>query len=76
MLDHGRAVGIELAGDRAGEQISGRSIVLAAGAIATPAILLRSGIGPAADLQALGIELNSDLSGVGTETLGPSRRPD
>jgi choline dehydrogenase len=67
LLDQGRAVGVELAGDRSGEQIPGRRIVLAAGAIASPAILLRSGIGPAADLQALGIEVHCNLPGIGTE---------
>jgi len=66
LLDNGRAVGVELAGARSGEQIRGRRIVLSAGAIASPAILLRSGIGPAADLQALGIEVRCDLPGIGT----------
>jgi choline dehydrogenase len=41
--------------------------VLAAGALASPAILLRSGIGPAHDLEALGIEARHDLPGVGAE---------
>jgi choline dehydrogenase len=67
LLENGRAVGVELAGERAGEQVRGRRIVLSAGAIASPAILLRSGIGPAADLQALGITVHCDLSGVGKE---------
>ena len=67
LLDEGRAVGVELAGARVGEQIHGRRIVLAAGAIASPAILLRSGIGPAADLGTLGIQVRRDLPGVGSE---------
>ena len=40
-------------------------IVLSAGAIASPAILLRSGIGPAADLAQLGIAVVADSPGVG-----------
>lgn len=40
-------------------------IVLTAGALATPALLLRSGIGPASDLRAAGIEVHADLPGVG-----------
>ncbi len=47
------------------ETITGRETILAAGAIWSPALLLRSGIGPADDLQALGIEPRFDLPGVG-----------
>jgi choline dehydrogenase-like flavoprotein len=56
-----RAVGVralrggEMAEFRAGE------VILCAGAVHSPAILLRSGIGPAADLRELGIEVRSDL---------------
>ncbi|UEM07602.1 GMC family oxidoreductase (plasmid) [Skermanella rosea] len=44
-----------------GERISGGEIVLSAGAYGSPAILLRSGIGPAADLQAQNIPVVADL---------------
>ena len=67
LVDDGHAVGVELAGDRSGEQVLGRHIVLSAGAIASPAILLRSGIGPAADLEALGIQVQRNLPGVGAQ---------
>ncbi len=40
-------------------------VVLAAGALGSPALLLRSGLGPGAELQALGIGVVADLSGVG-----------
>ena len=40
-------------------------IILSAGAIASPAILLRSGVGPAADLARLGIPVVADSPGVG-----------
>ncbi|MEM8952452.1 MAG: GMC oxidoreductase [Pseudomonadota bacterium] len=42
-----------------------RATILAAGAIKSPQLLLLSGIGPAADLQALGIAPLIDLGGVG-----------
>ena len=42
-----------------------REVIVSAGAIATPRLLLLSGIGPAADLQALGIPVVADRSGVG-----------
>lgn len=42
-----------------------RGVVLAAGTIGSPVLLLRSGIGPADDLRALGIPVRLDLPGVG-----------
>lgn len=42
-----------------------REIILTAGTLNTARILLQSGIGPAADLQALGIDVVRNLTGVG-----------
>lgn len=62
----GRANGIE--GCRDGQRVTLNAragVVLAAGSIGSPAILMRSGLGPAADLSKLGIRLRRDLPGVG-----------
>jgi choline dehydrogenase-like flavoprotein len=42
-----------------------RAVILAAGAIGSPLVLLRSGIGPAADIRAVGLKVRHDLPGVG-----------
>lgn len=57
-VENGQAQAVILAG---GERITGGEIVLSAGAYGSAAILLRSGIGPAADLQALDIPVVTDL---------------
>jgi len=48
-----------------GTRLHADSVVLCAGAFGSPAILLRSGVGPAADRRALGIEVRHDAAGVG-----------
>jgi choline dehydrogenase len=57
-----RAAGVRLAG---GELVRARAVVLCAGTYGSPALLLRSGVGPAGDLAALDIPLVTDLAGVG-----------
>lgn len=47
------------------EIMAARAVVLAAGAIGSPALLMHSGIGPAADLRAVGIVPRIDVPGVG-----------
>lgn len=64
LFDRNQAVGAELAN---GERVAGKRVVLAAGAIGSPAILLRSGIGPAKDLRNLGIAVRLDCPGVGAK---------
>ena len=62
LVEHGRARGVELAG---GERVEADIVVLAAGTFCTPAVLLRSGVGPPDALRALGIAVASPLPGVG-----------
>jgi choline dehydrogenase len=66
VLFHGtRATGVMV--ESAGEQctVEGDQIILSAGAIASPHLLMLSGVGPAAHLRSLGIEVMHDLPGVG-----------
>ncbi len=64
-LDGRRAVGVEVrTGEGAGFFEAGE-VILCAGAIHSPAILMRSGIGDPADLRAAGVETLVELGGVG-----------
>jgi len=61
-----RATGVEIERDGRREVITAqREVVLAAGAFGTPQLLMLSGLGDPARLQALGIERRADLPGVG-----------
>ncbi|MEL7260719.1 MAG: choline dehydrogenase [Pseudomonadota bacterium] len=63
ILDDGRATGVALAG---GQVVRARrEVILAASSINSPKILMLSGIGPAADLAAHGIDVIADRPGVG-----------
>ena len=58
----GRCTGVNL---RDGQISADVAVILSAGAIGTPTLLMRSGIGPAAELAAAGIAPRHDLPGVG-----------
>jgi choline dehydrogenase len=61
-----RAAGVLYARDgRVGQVRARRGVILSAGAIASPQILMLSGIGPAADLRRHGIAVLADAPGVG-----------
>jgi choline dehydrogenase len=66
IVESGRAVGVafERAGQRQ-EVRAAREVILSAGALQSPQLLLLSGIGPPAELQALGITPVHELPGVG-----------
>ena len=67
VLDAGpvcRGVAIDRDGGRE-TMLAERGVVLAAGAIGSPLLLLRSGIGPADELRAIGVTPRHDLPGVG-----------
>jgi 5-(hydroxymethyl)furfural/furfural oxidase len=56
-----RACGVRLAGGERHHLAAGGEVVLSAGAVHSPAILMRSGIGPAGVLSRLGIEVICEL---------------
>ena len=67
LLGHGgRVTGVAVRMDGTEQEISAtREVVVSLGAISTPALLLRSGIGDADVLSRLGIEVLADLPAVG-----------
>ena len=67
MLFEGKkAVGVEyLQGGELKQARAGREVIVSAGALQSPKVLMLSGIGPAAHLAAHGIDVVVDLPGVG-----------
>ena len=65
LFDGKRAIGVEV--ESGGETFTAEAeeIILSSGAIGSPQILMLSGVGPAGQLQALGIPVVHDLPGVG-----------
>jgi choline dehydrogenase len=66
ILEKGRARGVEVhRGGRTERAIAAREVVIAAGVIETPKLLMLSGIGPAAALKAHGIPVVANIPEVG-----------
>lgn len=65
IIEDGRAVGVRYRANGEMQELRADEVVLAAGALDSPPILLRSGIGPAEDLTALGIDVVRDAPAVG-----------
>ncbi|MDE0112039.1 MAG: GMC family oxidoreductase N-terminal domain-containing protein [Albidovulum sp.] len=64
--DAGRATGVYALSGGTVHQISARrAVILAAGVIGSPAILMRSGLGPGGKLAPLGIKVRQNMPGVG-----------
>ncbi len=65
VMDGTRAVGVVTAGADPSEVRAREGVILCAGAIRTPQLLMMSGIGPGAHLREHGIGVVSDVPGVG-----------
>ena len=65
IFDGNRAVGIEVESGGEAFVVEGSEIVLSAGAIGSPHVLMLSGVGPTADLESAGVTVVHDLPGVG-----------
>lgn len=64
-----KAVGVEAEIDGQVQKVYALHVTLSAGAINTPTILLRSGVGPVAQLEELGIPVVLDRPGVGANLI-------
>lgn len=62
VVENGQATGIET---DSGDVVNAKLVVIASGAVHTPGVLVRSGIGDPAELTRLGIEPIAALAGVG-----------
>ncbi|CAB4940743.1 unannotated protein [freshwater metagenome] len=65
VTEAGRVVGLDVVADGRRERIAAGEVVLCAGAVETPQLLVHSGIGPADELARLGVPVVADVPGVG-----------
>lgn len=71
LIENGRVTGAVLSPSTGGaaRSVHGREIIVSTGALHTPALLMRSGIGPGAHLQEMGISTAADVPGVGANLM-------
>ena len=65
LFDGTKAIGVRIKRDGKTSDIHAREVAISTGALHTPPLLMRSGIGPAGELGALGIDVVVDRPGVG-----------
>ncbi|MBB6375665.1 choline dehydrogenase [Pseudonocardia eucalypti] len=65
LISNGRCHGVEYLVDGEPVEARGGQVLLAAGAIGSPRLMLLSGIGPARHLRSVGVDVLLDLPGVG-----------
>lgn len=64
-LEGARANGVFVRSNDTTTMVRAREVIVSCGAIQTPTLLMRSGIGPAPHLRKIGIDIVQDLPGVG-----------
>ena len=64
-----RVVGVEVETEGRVSELGARRVVLCAGATATPGVLVRSGIGPRAAVERIGVKCVADVPAVGASLL-------
>jgi len=67
VIERGKVQGVEVEQGGQRRVIPCARVVLCGGALGTPGVLLRSGIGPRAEVERLGVELVVDNPGVGSQ---------
>ena len=65
LIENQRAIGVEVLTGSSKQEIRARLVILSAGAVHSPKILMHSGVGPKAHLEAFGITVKVDSPGVG-----------
>jgi choline dehydrogenase-like flavoprotein len=66
VIEKGRATGVDIVDNGTVTRLAAeKEIVVTAGAIGSPKMLMLSGIGPAAHLKSVGVDVRHDLPGVG-----------
>jgi 5-(hydroxymethyl)furfural/furfural oxidase len=65
LFDGNRCTGVRVRGPDGNREIRAREVIVSSGAIHSPVLLMRSGIGPEHELRAHGIKVVADRRGVG-----------
>lgn len=69
IVESGRVVGVEVVQGRSRTPLvlgAQREVIVSSGAIGSPKLLMQSGIGPADHLRAVGVKVQHDLPGIGS----------
>jgi choline dehydrogenase len=69
LFENRRAVAVEVEGKHGSERIEAKHVILCAGAVNTPGVLLRSGVGPDSEVRRLKCEVVQDAPAVARKLL-------